>query len=173
MNCPSCGAPLNLESDQESLTCDYCKSIYLPEQDDEGVRVLGEADGASCPVCVVPLMHATLGRQRIRTCTRCRGMLIPMGSFLPLIEELKAGHTNHGVPHTPDRKELDRKLDCPQCHKRMDTHYYGGPGNVVMDDCSHCFLNWLDHGELMRIVEAPDRMYGEEYGEARPAYRQR
>jgi endogenous inhibitor of DNA gyrase (YacG/DUF329 family) len=51
MNCPSCGAPLSLEGDQESLTCDYCKSIYLPEQDDEGVRLLGQAEGVSCPIC--------------------------------------------------------------------------------------------------------------------------
>src|ERR1035441_296423 len=123
MNCPSCGAPLSLEGDQESLTCDYCKSIYLPDPDDEGVRLLGEAEGASCPICAVPLMHATLGRQRIRTCTHCRGMLIPMGNFLALIEELKAGHTSHGVPHPPDRKELDRRIECPQCHQHMDTHY--------------------------------------------------
>lgn len=173
MNCPSCGAPLSLEGDQESLTCDYCKSIYLPDQDDEGVRLLGEADGASCPICAIPLMHATLGRQRIRTCAHCRGMLIPMDNFLALIEELKAGHTCHGVPHAPDREELDRRIACPQCHQHMDTHYYGGPGNVVIDDCSHCFLNWLDHGELMRIVEAPDHTYGEEFGEDRAAYRDR
>jgi len=38
----------------------------------------------------------------------------------------------------------------------MDTHYYAGPGNVIIDDCSQCFLNWLDHGELMRVVRAPD-----------------
>jgi Zn-finger nucleic acid-binding protein len=55
----------------------------------------------------------------------------------------------------------------------MDTHYYGGPGNVVIDDCSRCFLNWLDHGELMRIVEAPDRTYGEEFGGERADCRDR
>lgn len=164
---------MSLEGDQESLTCAYCKSIYLPEADDEGVRILGPAEDAPCPVCAVPLMHATLGRQRIRTCQRCRGMLIPMGNFLALIEELKASHTNHGVPHSPNPKELDRHLLCPQCHHNMDTHYYGGPGNIVIDDCSRCFLNWLDHGELMRIVEAPDRSYGEEYGDYHGADRER
>jgi Zn-finger nucleic acid-binding protein len=118
-------------------------------------------------------MHAILARQRIRTCKHCRGMLIPMANFLALIEELKAGHEGHGVPHAPNRKELDRRIDCPQCHQLMDTHYYGGPGNVVIDDCSRCFLNWLDHGELMRIVEAPDRIYGDEYGDHRVVYGER
>jgi Zn-finger nucleic acid-binding protein len=38
----------------------------------------------------------------------------------------------------------------------MDTHYYAGGGNVVIDDCSRCELNWLDAGELMAIARAPD-----------------
>jgi Zn-finger nucleic acid-binding protein len=38
----------------------------------------------------------------------------------------------------------------------MDTHYYAGPGNIVIDDCPSCELNWLDAGELMTIVRAPD-----------------
>jgi Zn-finger nucleic acid-binding protein len=37
----------------------------------------------------------------------------------------------------------------------MDTHYYAGPGNIVIDDCSGCRLNWLDYGELARIIHAP------------------
>ncbi len=164
MNCPSCGAPLRLEGDQEGLACDYCKSIYYPEKNDQGIQMLGEAAEETCPICAIPLMHAIFARERIRYCTRCRGMLIPMGKFLALVEELKAGAPRHRVPHAPDPRELNRHINCPQCHQRMDTHYYGGPGNVVIDDCSRCFLNWLDHGELMRIAQAPDRSYGEEYG---------
>ena len=38
----------------------------------------------------------------------------------------------------------------------METHFYNGPGNVIIDDCEHCELNWLDTGELMRVVRAPD-----------------
>ena len=38
----------------------------------------------------------------------------------------------------------------------MDTHFYAGPGNVILADCDPCELNWLDHGKLMRIVHAPD-----------------
>jgi Zn-finger nucleic acid-binding protein len=41
----------------------------------------------------------------------------------------------------------------------MDTHLYGGGGNVIIDDCENCDLNWLDYGELDRIVRAPDREY--------------
>ena len=38
----------------------------------------------------------------------------------------------------------------------MTSHNYGGPGNVVMDTCERCELNWLDPGELRRIALAPD-----------------
>jgi Zn-finger nucleic acid-binding protein len=38
----------------------------------------------------------------------------------------------------------------------MDTHFYAGPGNVIVDTCDDCSLLWLDRGELTRIVHAPD-----------------
>jgi len=38
----------------------------------------------------------------------------------------------------------------------METHFYAGPGNVVMDSCENCELIWLDRGELMHIARAPD-----------------
>ena len=160
MNCPSCGAPMRLESGKECFTCDYCRNIYFPEKNDDGVRVLGEPAAESCPVCGVPLVHAALEGQRFRYCTRCLGMLIGMDDFVDLIQELRSrsGDTP-GFPHATDPRDLRRKLDCPQCHHRMDTHFYGGPGNIVIDDCSPCRLNWLDHGELDRITHAREQVY--------------
>jgi Zn-finger nucleic acid-binding protein len=38
----------------------------------------------------------------------------------------------------------------------MDTHFYAGPGNVIVDSCDGCSLIWLDRGELTRIAHAPD-----------------
>lgn len=156
MNCPSCGAAMRLNSDEDYLKCDYCKSIFFPVKDDEGVSVLQVASDDACPVCAVPLMHAALAKLRIRYCTRCHGMLIPMAVFLALVEELRAGGPGTLIAATPDRHDLERKINCPHCHQRMDTHFYNGPGNVIIDDCDTCELNWLDHGELMRIVRAPD-----------------
>ena len=164
---------MRLESGSDSLCCDYCRSIYFPEADSSGVRILGEPSGESCPVCAVPLMHAALAKERIRYCPCCRGMLIPMGVFVSLIEELRTQAGGAGIQTAPDRRDLQRKLDCPSCHRRMDTHFYEGPGNVIIDDCSPCFLNWLDHGELLRIVHAPDRSYETEYGTVSDPFRNR
>jgi Zn-finger nucleic acid-binding protein len=43
----------------------------------------------------------------------------------------------------------------------MDTHPYGGPENVIIDDCERCEVNLLDYGELQRIVHASKHHYGE------------
>ena len=37
-------------------------------------------------------------------------------------------------------------------------HIYAGPGNVVLDSCERCQVNWLDAGELRRIAVAPDSL---------------
>jgi hypothetical protein len=83
-------------------------------------------------------------------------MLVPMDYFVALTQDLRA-HAAHGgiAPNPPNPNDLLRRTDCPQCHRRMDTHYCAGPGNIVIDDCSFCHLNWLDYGELQRITRAP------------------
>jgi Zn-finger nucleic acid-binding protein len=156
MNCPSCGAPMRLEQDKDYLRCDYCKNLYFPKENEDGVRVLGELSELLCPVCSVPLIHAALYGCRILYCDRCRGLLVSMDFFVELTQELRAADAHAGIlPSPPDPKDLERHTDCPQCHRRMDTHYYAGPGNIVIDDCSFCHLNWLDYGELQRITRAP------------------
>ena len=165
MNCPACGAPLRLEGGAESLTCDYCHSVFFPEKNDDGVRVLGPAADYICPVCAIALMDASLEGTRIRYCTRCRGMLIDMEVFAALIEELRAGQEGAEIPQSPpDRSELSRHLNCPHCRQAMDTHFYAGPGNVILSDCERCNVNWLDHGKLMRIAHGADalRDYGDD-----------
>jgi Zn-finger nucleic acid-binding protein len=159
MNCPDCGAPMRLEDDKDFFTCGYCTSIYFPDKNADGVRVLGEPSGLSCPVCAVSLVHAALGAFRIMYCTRCRGTLIKMGIFAELIQDLRARRERVAATHAPDPQELQRRIMCPQCHQLMDTHFYGGPGNVIIDACERCELNWLDAGEVMRIVLAPGNIH--------------
>jgi Zn-finger nucleic acid-binding protein len=157
MNCPNCGAAMRLEEDKEYLSCDYCKNIFFPEKNDDGVRVLVEPSPLPCPVCAVPLVHAAIEGWRMLYCTRCRGLLVNMDIFLELIRALHCGSGGSGaIPHPPDPGKLKRHLSCPKCHHLMETHYYAGPGNVIIDDCEACSLNWLDYGELRRIVRAED-----------------
>jgi len=159
MNCPSCGAPMRIEAAGDSLACDYCRNIFFPDKDDAGVSVFPEKSDESCPVCALPLSHAALANVQMLYCTHCRGMEIGMGVFMTLVDQLRAGQRGTLLPPSPDPTELHRKLDCPHCHKPMDTHFYSGAGNVVIESCDTCELNWLDHGKLMRIVHAPEHDY--------------
>ena len=157
MNCPSCGAPMHLKPDMESFRCDYCRSVYLPQQNDEGVRVLDEAVGEACPICNIPLVNAAIAGERIDYCTGCHGMLISMGTFQSLVDELPhASGAGTLVPPQADKDDLRRKIGCPRCHHPMDAHFYAGPGNVIIDSCETCNRIWLDRGELLRIARAAD-----------------
>jgi Zn-finger nucleic acid-binding protein len=61
------------------------------------------------------------------------------------------------VPPPVNFGELERKINCPNCGRLMSTHLYGGPGNLVVDNCIHCNQLWLDHTEFRRVVRAPGR----------------
>jgi Zn-finger nucleic acid-binding protein len=140
--------------------CDYCGTVHFPETNADGVRVLGESSSLRCPICTVPLLQAALARERMLYCGQCRGMLVGMNPFIAMLHNLRArGEVSSESAHQPDWSEMERRIECPQCGLKMDTHLYGGGGNVIIEDCERCELNWLDHGELERIVQAPDREY--------------
>ncbi len=152
---------MRLKADAESFRCDYCQSVYFPEKGDDGVRVLEEPSGQTCPLCKLPLVHAAIANTRISYCTQCRGMSIPMPAFQTLIADLQQAQPGRAAQPAVDSRDLQRKIGCPNCHHRMDTHLYAGPGNVVIDSCEECSLIWLDCGELMHIAHAPDENIAE------------
>ena len=160
MNCPLCGAPIALKPDTEGFKCDYCHAVFFPGEEDDGVTVLDQPDGPglnqSCPLCSHPLVHAAIVKIPVLYCTECHGLLLPMGVLPGLIDALRTGQSSPAVQTPPDQADLKRTIQCPQCHRRMDTHFYAGPGNVIIDTCGDCLLIWLDRGELMRIVHAPE-----------------
>ena len=163
MTCNNCGAAMRLENGKDYFTCDFCKNICVPEPDADGLRILGEAASLNCPICRLPLVHAAAGPCRLLACERCRGVLASMEMFVALVQHLRSQYDGPAdAERPPEPTDLERKIRCPQCGDTFDTHFYAGPGNVVIDNCPRCGLNWLDHLELRRIVRAPDRQYNEE-----------
>jgi Zn-finger nucleic acid-binding protein len=148
---------MHLQENQDSYFCEYCNSAYVPESNQEGIRDLGQPGDAACPVCRQTLQQASLEHRRLLYCARCHGSLIQMPVFADLVELLRSRRSGGvAASHPPDAHDLDRRLHCPRCGKKMDTHYYAGGGSVVIDDCSPCELIWLDGGELSAIASAPD-----------------
>ncbi len=162
MNCPSCGGPITLEADDDYLRCNFCGEVHFPDADPDGVRVLGEEARESCPLCAVRLVHAAIARHRIRFCPHCRGMLVLIDDFVFIVDDLRTMRGTSSAPaRPPDPKSLERHIDCPVCHRQMDTHPYCGPGNIVLDTCEQCGVHWLDHSEIDRVARAPDQHYTE------------
>jgi Zn-finger nucleic acid-binding protein len=151
---------MSLKADMTSFRCDYCQRIFLPEVNtDDGVRVLGEPSGQNCPICNTDLVHGTLNNIRVCYCTKCHGMLVPMGALSALVDAVQGQQRGGTIQPPADAEDLQRKMNCPACRRRMDTHFYGGPGNVVIDSCENCCLTWLDGGELKRIATAPEEQF--------------
>jgi len=155
MNCPNCGAPMRPHGD--TLVCDYCRNVVAAEKNDDGLTLVGEATGEArgqcCPLCNLPLQQATLGKVPLLYCGKCQGMLASMEVFADLIDAARVRHPDTIAEPAIDPADLNRRIGC---HRPMDTHTYCGPGNVVMDSCENCQLNWLDRGELTRIAQAPN-----------------
>jgi len=84
-------------------------------------------------------------------------MLIDMNRLPTVIDTVRAREHRSFRMVLPRRQNpADRLINCPGCGQPMLGHLYGGPGNVVIDSCERCQVNWLDPGELRRIVVAPD-----------------
>jgi len=110
-----------------------------------------------CPACHSSLSDWNIQGKPVLYCTKCRGFLISIDKFLPLVEFLRAlAHPTASDIQPRDNSDADRHFACPMCGRTMTGHPYGGPGNVNIDNCEACSLIWLDHDELQRIVMAPD-----------------
>lgn len=158
MNCVNCGAPMQLRLKQQHFYCDYCTSRYFPGENEDGLRILDQDSEITCPVCKIPLVYAFIGNTQLHFCQTCRGMLFDQETFLEIINYLREKSSRPPFDPPPvDLSELERDLSCPTCARLMSTHLYGGPGNLVVDNCSHCHHLWLDHNEFTRIIRSPGR----------------
>jgi Zn-finger nucleic acid-binding protein len=137
--------------------CNHCGSFhFLDTPESDGIRVL-ELQAVSCARCGGRLATAQLdGEHPIQCCTTCRGVLLPRPTFAHVVYTRRTWATSQPVPPLPlNQRELERVVSCPACSKRMETHPYYGPGNVIIDSCQPCDVIWLDFGELQQIAEAP------------------
>jgi Zn-finger nucleic acid-binding protein len=147
---------MRLDRERGLLHCDYCRSEAMPPVGEDGVQILG-GTAYSCPHCAAKLSDGLMERRPLLFCESCRGMLISMEHFLPLVEHLRALRAAP-APFLAPRGDHDagRDLNCPLCRQSMHNHPYGGGGNVHIESCERCSAIWLDRAELQRIVVAPD-----------------
>jgi Zn-finger nucleic acid-binding protein len=148
---------MRLDRGKGLMVCDYCRTEAVPPMGEDGVRITGETNHP-CPVCKGrTLAEGLIEGEELLYCQGCRGMLVAMDRFFPLVEHLRAMRERPAL-YLSRRNPLDanRGLACPLCQQEMEAYPYGGPGNVHIDSCTSCVRLWLDASELQRIVTAPD-----------------
>ena len=153
-NCANCGAPMQADRNTGVEVCGHCGS----SEQLSGIAALIEAAGVSdrkCPTCQAALTSGTLDGRPLLFCQRCEGLLVAMENFVAVIDAARAREEQSGMLPRRRQSPGDRTINCPSCQRPMLSHFYGGPGNLVIDTCERCHLNWLDHGELHRIARAP------------------
>lgn len=144
---------MRLDQATGARVCTHCGSI-----DEDATLVKGleidEPTSTSCPVCRTALSQGRLDGSPLLVCERCEGMLIGMRHFVAIINAASARELQHGAVLPRRQNPGDHVLACPACEQPMISQFYGGPGNLVIDSCERCQLNWLDAGELRRIARA-------------------
>jgi Zn-finger nucleic acid-binding protein len=160
MNCPNCGAPMELFHRRRYFFCTHCGTFhFIPPDSGEDIQVVERRGEDLCPLCAAPLARSVIdGRHFVEHCERCRGVLMERAAFADVVTRRRAAAAGPAtIPVPLDPKELRREVTCPRCRTRMDVHPYYGPGTVVIDTCRECDSVWLDSGELTQIVDAPGR----------------
>jgi hypothetical protein len=155
-SCTSCGAPREYDRGRLIFTCRHCGTEEPVPVNLQAFDLL-EPSGLHCPSCKGALLNAAAGGRPVQVCLGCYGALVPMASFVAVVAVVRF-FEGQSLDVLPARRQQpgDRLLVCPSCSQVMTSHLYGGPGNIVMDSCEDCELNWLDPGELRRIALAPD-----------------
>lgn len=153
MNCRNCGAAMQPVGGRAYFRCQHCTTFEFPESAEDGVVTLDETTDLSCPVCHKALASAAMEGHTVNFCGHCRGLLTTNALFSQIVANRRAKNVTSNQPTQPlDKTDFHRRIKCPQCDRKMDTHPYGGGGAVVVDTCSHCHLIWLDAGEIDDIA---------------------
>lgn len=155
--CQKCGGTAEIVAGQQYHNCVYCDSlIQVAEISEDRILPTGHILECNCPTCHHPLQTGLIEKRRALFCGACFGVLIRHADFAGIVQERQARRAGMepAEPRPIDPKSLKRQINCPSCSRRMETHPYYGPGNIVVDTCSECGYLWLDHGEISRVESA-------------------
>src|SRR5687768_5127556 len=104
MNCPNCGAPMELLERRRYYFCGYCGTFeFLQTAATDAVHVLERpADARPCPLCAAPLARALLDDLHlVEHCEQCRGVLLPRGTFADAVLRRRARASGAPAPPVP------------------------------------------------------------------------
>lgn len=107
----------------------------------------------NCPVCDNPLIILELNNVEVDHCTHCHGLWLDGGELEILLEN--SSHKNELLASfIVDNKNIEKKLKCPICSKKMEKVICGKDKNIIIDKCRLQHGLWFDKGELEQLLES-------------------
>src|SRR3954453_14227163 len=92
MNCPCCASAMAVVGDSGVFHCARCDGHVAPATED-AIVVIGEPVGASCPVCMAPLVSAQVESETVAVCGKCNGFMAEMDAFRVIVARRRLHHT--------------------------------------------------------------------------------
>lgn len=132
-NCPGCGRPLGKKT-----------------------GLVGALKVAPCPICKIPLYHATLDDQEVLHCAECKGIGIRREAMMKLQSQgnkevqIGAEERQHKTPAYFEPRQKPPFLICPFCAKRMEALKLG---KTELNQCEKCGSLWLEEPKLGTLPE--------------------
>ncbi len=107
----------------------------------------------NCPVCSNPLIILELNHVEIDHCTNCHGIWLDGGELEILLEN--SSHKDELLASfIVDENNIEKKLKCPICRKKMEKVLCGKDENIIIDKCKYHHGLWFDKGELEQLLES-------------------
>lgn len=103
-----------------------------------------------CPRCSGQILPGKFKTIPMHKCNFCDGMLILQSNLLQILVRLNMD-LSLSISLDSHIELIENKhgvCKCPSCHEVMNSFGYMGSNYVIIDNCIHCNLLWVDALEL-------------------------
>lgn len=144
---------MELIPNRDYFFCKSCGSYHFLKENEDGVKLTGLKDKASCPDCKERLHLGFISEEPVLHCDNCRGNLVKARSVSVILRD------NHirrqGPPSKKDNAlsyaDRPKHHHCPGCSELMDSHPFHGKGKIYIESCQKCLLVWFDYKEILLL----------------------
>jgi Zn-finger nucleic acid-binding protein len=128
-------------------------------------------EGLVCPRDGTALESAEHEGVTIDVCAKCKGLWLDQGELQTIEERKQADYGSELALQSENepasyeehaRRREQGPIECPKCHKRMETREHGFASQVLIDACTEGCGIWLDEGELQELEKFFERNRGNE-----------
>ena len=153
MICHNCEVPLDWDGISPIVACEFCRAyrfVDVPDGSGEQILSLNQQGESCCPCCRRRLTLAAIDGLKVEHCAGCEGVLLDNNVFAMFVRNRRDEFREAALQSALQVEERRlKRVNCPECRKKMQAHPSYGPNLIVIDSCVECGLVWLDCHELL------------------------